>query len=114
MSSALAKPTQERSNAMAKRPNPSLIDEDNPEWSREDLARARPAAEVLPEIMGAALAAEMLQPKKPGRPKAPSPKVPTAIRLDADVLEVFKSQGRGWQTRINQALREWLEAHPAA
>ena len=96
---------------MAKRPNPVLLDDDNPEWTAEDFARARPAAEVLPEIMGAVLAAEMLQPKKPGRPKAASPKVPTAIRLDADVLDAFKAKGRGWQTLINQALRDWLEHH---
>ena len=99
---------------MAKRPNPALLDDDNPEWTAEDFARARPAAEVLPEIMGAVLAAEMLQPKKPCRPKAASPKVPTAIRLDADVLDAFKAKGRGWQTLINQALRDWLEHHQAS
>ena len=98
---------------MAKHPNPALLDDDNPEWTAEDFARARPASELLPDIMGAGLAAEMLRPKKQGRPKATLPKVPTAICLDADVLDAFKAQGRGWQTRINQALREWLEHHPA-
>ena len=52
---------------MAKRPNPALLDDDNPEWTAEDFARARPAAEVLPELMGTELAAEMLQPKKTDR-----------------------------------------------
>jgi len=33
-------------------------------------------------------------------------KKPVTLRLDADVLAWFKKQGRGYQTRINQALRE--------
>jgi uncharacterized protein (DUF4415 family) len=41
-----------------------------------------------------------------GRPRAAAPKVSTTIRLDADVLAAFKSQGAGWQSRINAALRK--------
>lgn len=33
------------------------------------------------------------------------------LRLDADVLEWFKSQGAGYQTRINQLLRQYMQAH---
>ncbi|WP_263265150.1 BrnA antitoxin family protein [Pseudomonas sp. RIT-PI-S] len=33
------------------------------------------------------------------------------IRLDADVLEWFKAQGTGYQTRINQLLRHYMQAH---
>jgi len=43
-----------------------------------------------------------------GRPKAAARKVSTTIRLDAEILEAFKSTGYGWQTRINNALRQWL------
>lgn len=50
---------------------------------------------------------------KRGRPKAAKPKVSTTIRLDADVLDAFKSFGRGWQTRLNDALRDWLKEHSA-
>ncbi len=32
-------------------------------------------------------------------------KKPVTLRLDADVLAWFKKQGRGYQTRINRALR---------
>lgn len=38
-------------------------------------------------------------------------KQPVTIRLDADVLEWFKSQGQGYQTRINKLLRSYMEAH---
>ncbi len=46
-----------------------------------------------------------------GRPKAAITKIHTGIRLDADVLAAFKAQGPGWQTRINAALRDWLQQH---
>jgi uncharacterized protein (DUF4415 family) len=34
-----------------------------------------------------------------------------SLRLDADVIAWFKSQGEGYQTRINNALREYIERH---
>lgn len=36
-------------------------------------------------------------------------KKPVTLRLDADVLAWFKKQGRGYQTRINKALRKVVE-----
>jgi uncharacterized protein (DUF4415 family) len=47
----------------------------------------------------------------PGR--APR-KVPTTIRFDPDVLAALKASGKGWQTRVNDAMREWLKTHPPA
>ena len=41
----------------------------------------------------------------------PRPKQPISVRLDADVIEFFKSQGRGYQTRINAVLRSYMTAH---
>ena len=38
------------------------------------------------------------------------PKASIALRIDADVLEWFRSQGRGYQTRINAVLRAFKEA----
>lgn len=40
----------------------------------------------------------------------PRPKIPVSIRLDADVVELFRGQGRGWQTKINAVLRAYTEA----
>ncbi|OOH91447.1 cytoplasmic protein [Pasteurellaceae bacterium 15-036681] len=37
-------------------------------------------------------------------------KTPTTIRLDSDVLNWLKSQGKGYQTRINNILREAMLA----
>lgn len=39
------------------------------------------------------------------------PKQPVTLRLDADVLMWFKGQGQGYQTRINQLLRRYMENH---
>jgi uncharacterized protein (DUF4415 family) len=41
-----------------------------------------------------------------GRPKAANPKQPVSLRLDRDVLDWFKRNGEGWQTRINDELRK--------
>nr|WP_323177984.1 BrnA antitoxin family protein [Alcaligenes endophyticus] len=43
-----------------------------------------------------------------GPQKAPR-KIQTTIRFDPDVLAALKATGRGWQTRVNDALREWLK-----
>ena len=44
-----------------------------------------------------------------GRPPSDDPKISTTIRLDADIVAKFRAQGPKWQTRINEALREWLK-----
>jgi uncharacterized protein (DUF4415 family) len=38
------------------------------------------------------------------------PKEPISIRIDEDVLEFFRSQGKGYQTRINAVLRAFMRA----
>lgn len=43
-----------------------------------------------------------------GGPVTPT-KVLTSVRLDADILEFFKSQGAGYQSRINATLRMEVE-----
>ena len=75
------------------------IDDDNPEWTEEDFARARPPEEVLPP--------ELLAQFKNyrGPQKAPT-KVAVSIRLSPEVFSYFKSKGPGWQSRIDTALRK--------
>lgn len=96
---------------MSKKPNPELIDDENPEWTAEDFAKARPASEALPQIFGAKVAQEMLKPR--GRPRAEHPKERINIRLSHEVVEHFKSSGDGWQTRIDAALRQFITEHPS-
>ena len=49
-----------------------------------------------------------------GRPPVARPKVSTTIRLSQDVIDHFRADGRGWQTRIDEALREWIRDQGAA
>ena len=53
---------------------------DNPEWSKEDWMKARPAYAKIP-------------------------KTEIHIKIDQDILVWLKSEGRGYQTRLNAALR---------
>ncbi len=76
--------------------------DDNPEWTEEDFARARPAREVLPEAVLAQFK------RGPGRPKSESPKIAISLRVDQDVLERYRESGPGWQSRMNEALRAAL------
>lgn len=78
-----------------------------PEANAAWFKRAKPASDVLPGLVGQRAAQALLQPKR-GRPPLATPKAHVNIRLDADVLDAFKRQGDGWQTRINRALRDWL------
>jgi uncharacterized protein (DUF4415 family) len=92
---------------LARKPNPELIDDENPEWTEADFARARPAAEVLPKIVGPELAARMLKPRR-GRPRKVARKRAINIRLSPEVLEYFRATGAGWQTRVDEVLKSHL------
>jgi uncharacterized protein (DUF4415 family) len=46
-----------------------------------------------------------------GRPAGSGTKVATSLRLDRDLVDAFKATGIGWQTRLNDALREWARDH---
>ncbi|GFO56248.1 antitoxin [Geomonas sp. Red276] len=96
---------------MDKKTNPFLVDEENPEWTKDDFNKARPAGDVLREVFGQEAATEMLI-KRPGRVKGSGSKESQTVRFDRDILAAFKATGKGWQTRMNNALREWLKDHP--
>ena len=51
--------------------------------------------------------------KKRGRPAGSGTKEQVAIRFDHKVLEAFRTAGPGWQTRMNDALKDWLHTHSA-
>lgn len=52
-------------------------------------------------------------PGQRGPQKRPT-KVAVTVRYSPEVLEYFKATGEGWQTRMNEALREYVEQHRAA
>jgi uncharacterized protein (DUF4415 family) len=82
----------------------NIPDEENPEWTEEEMRRAKPASEALPEIFGEKTARELLH-----RGKADAPKRDVTIPLDEDVLRQMQALGPGWEGKVNEVLREWLE-----
>ena len=74
---------------LSKKISVKVTDPDNPAWTEEMLG---------PPVI------------KRGRgPQAAPTKVLTSIRLDADVVDFFKSQGDGYQSRINETLRKEVD-----
>ena len=49
-----------------------------------------------------------------GRPKSGNKKLLVSVRYSPEVVAYFKSTGEGWQSRMNEALREYVEQHRAA
>ncbi len=89
---------------MSKKPNPELIDQDNPEWT-DEMVKQSVRFNALPGS---------LQTKLRGRPKAETPKERITIRFSPEVLEKFRATGDGWQTRMDAALKDWLKTHSPA
>jgi uncharacterized protein (DUF4415 family) len=76
-----------------------IFDDDNPEWTEADFAKARPPQEVLPPEL-------LAQFKNTRGPQKAQTKVAVSIRLSPEVISHFKSKGPGWQSRIDDALRK--------
>lgn len=74
---------------LPKKTSAKVNDPDNPPWTEDMLG-----APVLKRGRG---------------PQTTPTKVLTSVRLDADILEFFKSKGAGYQSRINAALRMEVE-----
>lgn len=72
---------------------------DNPEWTKEDFARARPFSEVFPELHAGIK-------RSRGRPKVDHPKEAVTLRLPPDVVEKYKAAaGDEWRTRMATTLK---------
>ncbi|MCF8004293.1 MAG: BrnA antitoxin family protein [Chromatiaceae bacterium] len=86
-------------------PDEAVFDPDNPPLEPEFWENAVFVAGGGPEAVKAALAERR---RLRGPQKAPT-KIPATIPLDPDVLAGLRATGKGWQTRANAALREWLQ-----
>jgi uncharacterized protein (DUF4415 family) len=97
---------KERQRDMARRK--PLVDSDGEvrELTAKDMTKFKAAAEVLPPSLRKKLGVR-------GPQKAPT-KERITIRMSRDVVDRFRQSGDGWQTRIDKALREWLEKHSPA
>ena len=72
-------------------------DPDNPEWTAQDFKRAKPFAVAFPALAKSR--------RGRGPQKRPT-KVAVSLRLTREVVERFKADGPGWQSRIDEALKK--------
>jgi uncharacterized protein (DUF4415 family) len=72
-------------------------DPDTRELSPADFARMEPLEEIL---------------RLRGRPKSVTHKIPITLRLDPQIVNFFRASGRGWQTRMNDALAVYVSRKP--
>jgi uncharacterized protein (DUF4415 family) len=92
----------------AKRPPRDTSNDSATDWNRldaisdGDLDDAE-IPEPTPEAFARAFARQELKPVPPKRQ--------VTLRIDSDVLQWFKGQGKGYQTRINALLRAYMKAH---
>jgi len=77
-------------------------DHDNPEWAREEFARAV-TFDKLPSGLRQKISNRARGPQKKAK------KVPVSIRLSPDVVEAFRASGAGWQARVDEILREHIK-----
>ena len=82
-------------------------DDETEELDDAWIKRARPAREVLAPDVYAGLLEINRRAGVRGPQKAPTKQV-TTIRFDADVLAALRASGPGWQTRVNDAVRDLL------
>lgn len=66
--------------------------------TKEELSQAKPFRDVFPDLYAGIQRAR-------GRPRVEKPLQQISIRLDPDVIAKFKATGKGWQSRINEALK---------
>ena len=73
------------------------------ELTEDNFKKMRPASEALPHIVESYRAMR-------GRQKKPT-KLPTTIRLSPEVVDYFKATGKGWQTRMDAVLKDYVATH---
>lgn len=88
----------------------SISNESLTDWQRLDALQdgdidLSDMPEITPEMFARAVVQRGLKP--------PPGKRQVTIRLDEDVWQWFRGQGKGYQTRINSLLRAYMEAHRA-
>jgi uncharacterized protein (DUF4415 family) len=79
---------------------PWIDPDDAPEWSDDVFERAeiRQGDRVVRSAAGTLT--------RRGRPRLEQPKKQVTLRLDQDVIDRFRADGPGWQSRINEALKK--------
>ena len=84
--------------------NAEMIDDENPEWTDEMFSQATSFQKSdMPDSLKTII--------RKGRPKSDNPKTPISIRLSSEVVSFFKATGKGWQTRMDEVLQNYVAKH---
>jgi uncharacterized protein (DUF4415 family) len=75
------------------------------EWTAAEL-KASKKINSLPKSLQQKIAS-----RKTRGPQVAPTKISTTIRLSSEVVQSFKATGAGWQSKIDFALKQWLEEH---
>lgn len=97
---------EQRAAALAAAPEVAVADADNPPTLPGDWDNAI-VSHSLPELR------EKLAARRRGPNKRPTKEAVT-VRYSPEVLASFRATGAGWQTRMDEALRDWLKTHSPA
>jgi uncharacterized protein (DUF4415 family) len=87
------------------RKNGSRPDAENPEWTAEEIRRARPLLDVLPKDTAEAVRRQRGQ----RGPQKRQTKELISLRVDRDVVAAYRATGAGWQQRASEALRAYAK-----
>jgi len=77
------------------------VDDESPELTAADFARAKRMRDVMPDVVEA-------MKRGRGRPKLAQPKERVSLRLDSKIIAAYRATGDGWQSRINAVLARAL------
>jgi uncharacterized protein (DUF4415 family) len=80
---------------------------DSPPLTRAQIDKMKPAVTELPDVAASYR-------RSRGRPKAEQRKTLVSLRIDAEIIAAFKSEGPGWQTRLNAVLARWAKRRKKA
>jgi uncharacterized protein (DUF4415 family) len=90
--------------ALAAAPESAVPDADNPETKATDWEHAK-------VTHGGGVAATVAELRRYRGPQNAPTKVLTSLRLSPEVVAFFKATGKGWQTRVDEALKEYMREH---
>lgn len=91
-------------SGMSRRIKP-LTDEEEAAIQKQ-IAADPDAPEITDEQASQRMTFKEAMKRSRGRPRLDNPRQQISIRLDPDVVAKFKATGKGWQGRINQALKD--------
>ncbi len=91
-------------------PKPWVDPDDAPELTQDFFEQGEWKIGEQP-VSGLAGASALREALSRNHPEMQGAQQALTVRYDAEVIEAFKATGKGWQARMNDALKDWLQTH---